>query len=816
MSIFTQYHPETGVVFDELDDLIATLTAGGGAGASPTATATPKATSTPSPGTRTAQISGKWYVIDGSGQPISPPYGTKSEAMYAAQYVYPAVTATPGAFAPTSTPMPTPSNYVPGPNTEGMYSQEMLGMADVGAGPTAAVQSGGLGGIGGITGTASGASTMGPAGRTAAQVAGTAYLNEAEAAWYRALPTSVKAAVEGGTGGTGSGGSSAATGTAGGTATSAKPPAAPPQLQGLLDSFEGFSDKDVVEAYYKGEIDREQLAALITVRNTSDKGVPKYTTASLDRYLTQVDEAKPEPKRTALDVLGERFGNISRDFNMKDPQFGGQGTFGSSTAGQGIMDKNLFTPTSGGQGKVPMSTPGGNLGLAATVVDNQLYPAYSAMAPDVNGKYGNPQDEMRAFYNGPSGILQQSGIYVDPRTSPATQMQAVGNLIALREFFMSQNPNLDASDANALAVATMQPANPKYDPSATQMASWSDPVGTMDTFAKGGSMTLKEPTIGMGLYSRRPQFIAAEGGKQERVESDGDSLKFTPMSKDIKIGRELPAQANAMAQSRAFGQRGMMMGRDQVSTPEGTRKAPSTQMLTLMRILGIPGFATGGAIDYVDLSNPAYMDALRAGTTRLPSTYTGWTPPTFGGIDYQQPPSYPTTPGSQISLDSLFGLQQSALQGAHTEQRQSELDAYKAALNDVAGISNIGRLQRQRDAYDPRFAMAGMRAPTEVKAPLTGPMGALPPGVRYALETPADRESQLSNLNERDRQLELARLQAPDAETRQRAGNYINSYYAAPNASTRNEYLRDLSDLLGVEFDTLIDIFRPTLPTNRN
>jgi len=671
-------------------------------------------------------------------------------------------------------------------------------MADVGAGPTAAVQSGGLGGIGGITGTASGASTMGPAGRTAAQVAGTAYLNEAEAAWYRALPTSVKAAVEGGTGGTGSGGSSAATGSAGGTATSAKPPAAPPQLQGLLDSFEGFSDKDVVEAYYKGEIDREQLAALITVRNTSDKGVPKYTTASLDRYLTQVDADKPVPKRTAMDVLGERFGNISRQYNPSDPSFGGKGTFGSQ--GQSIPGQRLFTAQSEGEGLIPYTNPGGSQGLAGTVVNNQLFPNL-------------PVDDKYLYSGSPASILQQSGVYVAPNTSPATQMQALGNLIALREFIMENNPGASPSMVNSAAVAMMQPANPKHDPAAGSFANLSDPLSATPMFAQGGSMTLKEPVMGLGMYSKRPLFMAAEAGNQERVESDGNGLRFTPTDK------ALPAQANPMAQSRAFGQRGMMMGRDQVSTPEGTRRAPSTQMLTLMRMLGIPGFASGGSypgeIDYVNMNDPSYMDGLRSGLTRLPTSYTGWTPPTFSRIDYQQPPSFPSTAGSRVTVDSLFGLQQSALQGMHTEERQDELDAYKAALNDVAGISNIGRLQRQRDAYDPRFAMAGMRTPTEVKAPLTGPMSALPPGVRYGLETPAERQSQMSDLNERQRQLALARLQAPDPETQQQAGSYLNAYYDATTTSKRIEYVERLAALLGVDRDNLRDMLRDTLPVIR-
>ena len=257
-----------GITFDDVDDYLAALATqqakgGGGGAATATATATPKATSTPTSGRRTFKIGAKWYVVDlATGDPISPGYSTESEANYHATYTFPLPTAVPATSTPgpTATPGPT-SNYQPGANTEGMYSQDMLAMADVGAGPTAAVQSGGLGAIGGSTGGGGGASTMGPNGRTAAQVAGTAYLSEEEAAWYRALPASVKAAVEGGTGA-----STASGGTTGGTATSAKPSAVPAQYASLMDQFTGFSDKDVVDAYYDGEITRDDLAALITLR----------------------------------------------------------------------------------------------------------------------------------------------------------------------------------------------------------------------------------------------------------------------------------------------------------------------------------------------------------------------------------------------------------------------------------------------------------------------------------------------------------------------------------------------------------------------
>ena len=776
MSIFTQYHPETGVVFDEVDDLLKPSTGGGG-GATPTATATPKATSTPVASKFVHQFpDGKWYVTDAQLTPISEGFRTQSMAITEATRLQQQ-----GAFAPTSTPMPTATPTPQGNPNATAANPQFGSMADAAFATDTMNMASASGG--------SGASTMGPAGRTAAQVAGTAYLSDAEAEWYRALPMSVKAAVEGGrTGGT-SGGSTA-TGTAGGTATSAKPPTAPPEIQGLLDSFEGFSDKDVVEAYYKGEIDRDQLAALITVRNTSDKGVPKYTTASLDRYLTQVDADKPVPKRTAMDVLGERFGNISRQYNPNDPSFGAKGTFGSQ--GQSTPGQRLFTPQSEGEGLVPYTNPGGSQGLAATVVNNQLFPNIGATNP--SGMVGEGQ----LNYSGsPASILAQSGLYVDPRTSPAAQMQALGNLIALREFIMQNNPGASPSQVNDAAVSMMQPANPNHDPSAGSFANLSDPLSTMPQFARGGSMMLKEPVMGMGMYSRKPLFMAAEAGNQERVESDGKGLKFTPTAKPYVSkwqptrSTPLPAMANPMAQSRAFGQRGQEMGMPQVGLPVEGRtngRTPTSSMMALMRMLGVQGFAEGG---YARIDEyPAWHHTTDGTATRM-----------FGSGEY---PSYgldaiglgTSIEGGQIAPQSFLNAAASELQHQQTLTRQTELDAYKAALNDVAGISNVARLQSQRNAYDPRFGGAGMRTPSEFQAPLTGQMGALPPGARWALESPAERMSRLTNLNEQQRGLDLSKLQNPSQQTQLALRDAISS---------RDE--DEIAALLGIDPDLVETIF---------
>jgi hypothetical protein len=234
-----------------------------------------------------------------------------------------------------------------------------------------------------------------------------------------------------------------------------------------------------------------------------------------------------------------------------------------------------------------------------------------------------------------------------------------------------------------------------------------------------------------------------------------------------------------------------MRDQGEVGIPEGRRRAPTTQMLTLMRLLGIPGFAEGGDISWGDRN---MLEGWGMVGTAPPTSYAG----PGGGTGLG--------PG-QVSPDAFFNAAQAQLQGQQATAREGELNQFSAALNDVAGIANVGRIQRQRQAYDPRYAMAGLETPIENLAPLTGPMGALPPGQRWALEAPAERLNRLFDLNEQQRRIDLAKLQAPDAEKQIAVRQAIRDYY--DGVGDPDNVASQLATLLGLPSNLVKLIFNP-------
>lgn len=73
------------------------------------------------------------------------------------------------------------------------------------------------------------------------------------------------------------------------------------------------------------------------------------------------------------------------------------------------------------------------------------------------------------------------------------------------------------------------------------------------------------------------------------------------------------------------------------------------------------------------------------------------------------------------------------------EERKGELQQMIAAEEDIGNQTNVARGLQQRQAFDPRYQAAGV-APIEVQRPLDAEAPEnLPPGVRYAIETDAQR-----------------------------------------------------------------------------
>jgi hypothetical protein len=90
------------------------------------------------------------------------------------------------------------------------------------------------------------------------------------------------------------------------------------------------------------------------------------------------------------------------------------------------------------------------------------------------------------------------------------------------------------------------------------------------------------------MYSQQPLAMIGEGGFEEVLQNQPGRIQITPTNDQITMGRELPMQANPMAQQRAFGQQGMAM-------------MPDREMPAYRRIgnypLGrrVPGFQYGGS-----------------------------------------------------------------------------------------------------------------------------------------------------------------------------------------------------------------------------
>jgi len=399
------------------------------------ATATPTPTKTPTPSSRVRQFAdGKWYVIDANGTAVSPGYRTQAMAVNAAEFTYPTTPAAPEGGEEGAAAAMSLLNRLMGTNLA------LQGPGD----QTLSAE--------GVQGT--------PAPKTG-------------------------------------GPSSSGTGT--GTAAKATKPGVPDHLKGWFDLFKGLDDKAIVEAYYNGEegLDRNILGQLLAYRNMDDKGVSKWTEASLGRYLDQIDAEKP---------LGIRKADIAEQFDPSRADFGARGTFGSGSLGQGNREEGMFTPNSQGFGLVPASDQSGNLWPAAAVVNNQLYPAASAGT-------GGPQDAMRAFYNGISGIAAQRGM------KPGSGLADIGQSLSEQNRMMEvygADPSR-AMLATQVASGAYNPANQRIDPASGR------PAGEMNEEellrlsgqgvfrAQGGPVRAGQPYI---VGEKRPEVFVPEQNGQ--------------------------------------------------------------------------------------------------------------------------------------------------------------------------------------------------------------------------------------------------------------------------------------------------------------
>lgn len=100
----------------------------------------------------------------------------------------------------------------------------------------------------------------------------------------------------------------------------------------------------------------------------------------------------------------------------------------------------------------------------------------------------------------------------------------------------------------------------------------------------------------------------------------------------------------------------------------------------------------------------------------------------------------------------LLGVQKNQL-----GERELEFEALRRAQDDVGNQVDVSRGITQQQAFDPRYAMAGLQV-QEILRPLEGEAPSnLPPGVRYALETDAQRQGRVIARNDTTRGLALER-----------------------------------------------------------
>lgn len=106
------------------------------------------------------------------------------------------------------------------------------------------------------------------------------------------------------------------------------------------------------------------------------------------------------------------------------------------------------------------------------------------------------------------------------------------------------------------------------------------------------------------------------------------------------------------------------------------------------------------------------------------------------------------------------------LQVSQLSQKRQELQALTAAQDNIKNQLDVAAGKRQRASFDTRYAAAGV-SPQEIQAPLNGEVPSnLPPGVRLAIETDAERVARQNERSEAYRGLDLegAQLNTTNAQ----------------------------------------------------
>ena len=268
-----------------------------------------------------------------------------------------------------------------------------------------------------------------------------------------------------------------------------------------------------------------------------------------------------------------------------------------------------------------------------------------------------------------------------------------------------------------------------------------------DQYAKGGTVsTAKEPIIGWGMWSQRPQFMLGERGDEE--------MKIRPTEKP---GALRPGVKQAMSR---WGQRPQDDGDMELMATGGTAQAapPWWPPGVPLPPIQIPGFPVTPPLPVPVTpppsagppAPPAQPPGAPPGTPLPPpAAPPGWTPvgappgwtPVGGAPPGTPPPAPPAS--STPAYDAWVKAQQADLAERQRVAiaRAGLLKALMAARNNKGDLSAVAQNQQRRESevYS-RFGAFGLR-PQLVQAPLDFKPGdeKLPAGQFYGIETLADK-----------------------------------------------------------------------------
>lgn len=151
--------------------------------------------------------------------------------------------------------------------------------------------------------------------------------------------------------------------------------------------------------------------------------------------------------------------------------------------------------------------------------------------------------------------------------------------------------------------------------------------------AKGGRMMLNEPVVGMGAFSKRPLFTAAEYGPEQMGEQGG-KLQFTPMRGVPQKHVPDSYQMQLMEMAGVPPMRNMMAYAEGGGYDVGRQKDEEEVVNPTTRQSVRPKFTQTGPWDPAGRVQKAYAGEVLPGTTFGPSTSTRGINP-GGNVQYQ-------------------------------------------------------------------------------------------------------------------------------------------------------------------------------------